>query len=461
MKKNYTDMKKFNIKLIGIVLIFSILLFGCKKWIDPDMNIDPDQPSDVPMEYLVTSIESTLGFIGGGNTSVRTTNIWMQLFDGTARQSFTEARYTLTSADVNDLWDNMYAQTMMDCYTLINKAGEKESPYYAGVGKVCMAASLGIITNLYGDIPYTEAFQGSENLQPAYNSQQEIYGIIDQLLTDAVNDLGSDANAVDLAGDFIYDNDVSQWIKAANALHARFSLYQKKYDDAISYADKAMTSNDDDFEVPFEDTPTGSNPLNQFMADRGDVRMCSTFINELVNTNDPRLPFYAGKAPSGDYVGSNPGSANAATSEPGDFVAASDAPTRFATFMEMNFIKAESYFKKGDKDNALTAYKDAVTASLMKVTGEVDSTYNADFIQNETTGSLNMQKIIEQKYKADYGTVLPFDDWRRTGFPSFLQEVAGATRPTPTRFPYPQSEINYNSNCPVGVSINDKLWIFQ
>ncbi len=454
-------MKKISIRLIGIVIILSFSLLGCEKWIDPDINIDPDRPSDVPMEYLVPSIQASMGYVIGGNTAVRTSNIWMQFFDGVDRQSLTEGRYQLNSADVNDLWENLYAQAMMDCQDLIIKAGEKSSPHYAGLAKVCMASCLGTLTNFMGDMPYSEAFLGGTGaLQPAYESQQVIYGHIDQLLSEALTDLSSQDNAVALASDLIYDGDVSLWIKAANGLRARYKLFLGEYSAALGYVGNSFATNDDDFQMPFQNSTAGANPIYQFMRDRTDIRMSSTFVNKLIDTQDPRLPFYVALDIFGAYSGSVPGSENSAASHPGTFVAAADAPVQLANYVEMNFIKAECLFQTADADAALTAYQDAITESLLKVTGELDSTYMADYVDNETTVSLTLQKIIEQKYLALYGTVIPYDDWRRTGFPE-LVDVIGATKATPVRFPYPQSEITYNSNCPVGVNLSDKLWVFE
>ena len=453
-------MKKISIRLIGVVVILSISLAGC-NWIDPDMNIDPDQPSDVPMQYLVPSIEASMGYVVGGNTAVRTTNIWMQFFDGVDRQSLTEGRYQLNSADVNDLWENLYAQAMMDCNDLIRKAGEKNSPHYAGLAKVFMATGLGTLTNLFGDMPYGEAFLGGEgNLQPAFETQQAIYGHIDRLLTEAIADLGSTENAVALESDVVFDGNTDMWIKAAYALRARYKLNLGEYAAASSDVNKAFGANGDDFMVPFQPTTAGSNPIFQFMRDRTDIRMSSTFVDELIDTGDPRLAFYIGPDVSGGFTGSVPGSENSSASHPGPYAAAADAPVNIATFAEMNFIKAECLFQTGDKAGSLAAYQAGITASLLKVTGDTDSTYMADYVNNETTGSLTMQKIIEQKYKAMYATVVPYDDWRRTGFPA-LVDVIGATKATPVRYPYPQSEITYNPNCPVGVNLSDKLWIFK
>lgn len=452
-------MKKFNIKLIGIVIVLSISLLSCDKWINPDINVDPDQPSDVPMEYLVPSIQASMGYVVGGNTAVRTTNIWMQYFDGVDRQSLAEARYNLTSADVNDLWENLYAQAMMDCYTLIGKAAEKNSPHYAGLAKVCMVSCMGTLTNLFGEMPYGEAFQGADGiLQPAFESQQAIYGHMETLLTEAIADLGSGDNAVALSSDVVYGGDTEKWIKAAYALRARYRLYQDDFNNASSDAGKAFASIDEDFQVPFQSTSAGSNPIFQFMRDRTDIRMSSTFVDELINTNDPRLPFYVGPDVGGGFSGSSPGTENSQASPPGDYVAAADAPVQLANYAEMLFVEAECLFEAGNSAGSLAAYKEGITQSLLKVTGATDSAYMADYVTNVTDVTKKM--IIEQKYKALYGSVVPYDDWRRHGVPE-LAPVIGATKATPVRFPYAQSEITYNPNCPVGVNLSDKLWIFN
>ena len=53
-------MKNLNIRKLGILLFLPFLLFSCEKWIDAEMNIDPDKPSDVPMEYLLPSIQASM-----------------------------------------------------------------------------------------------------------------------------------------------------------------------------------------------------------------------------------------------------------------------------------------------------------------------------------------------------------------------------------------------------------------
>ena len=82
-------------------------------------------------------------------------------------------------------------------------------------------------------------------------------------------------------------------------------------------------------------------------------------------------------------------------------------------------------------------------------------------INNIDPGNLTLQDIIEEKYKAMYSTVIPYDDYRRTGFP-IMQEVENALYSSPPlRFPYPESEILYNENTPRDISPFTSLWIFQ
>ena len=89
-------MKKYNIilKALGLAFVFVLVLSSCSKWIDTDINIDPDAPADVPMKLMLPAIEQSMGYNMTGNDIVRTTNMWMQQFDGVVRQSLNQAQYT-------------------------------------------------------------------------------------------------------------------------------------------------------------------------------------------------------------------------------------------------------------------------------------------------------------------------------------------------------------------------------
>lgn len=459
-------MKKINVKthwMRKAVALFMVvvLVSSCDSWIDPEINIDPDAPGDVPISLLLPAIQQSIGFTILGNDAVRPTNILMQLMDGVDRQSFTQARYQILPSDVDNYWASLYTDAMINAQIMMEKAEEQESPQNMGVAKVLLAYSLGIGTDLFGDIPWTEALKGGEGvLQPEYDSQQDIYTAILDLLNGAISDLGQD-DELGINQDVIYGGDPDAWIAAAYALIARAHLQLSEvngdFASVLSAVGNAISSVDGDMLVPFE--ASNNNPLYQFMEQRTDVRMCQTLLDELNATSDPRIPAYFAVDGEGGYSGSAPATQNADASYPGPYIASDDSPVVLISYAEVKFIEAEAAFRSGATARALAAYQAGVAASLEQVTGAVDADWMAANIDNETEAGLSLQKIMLQKRHALVGQVQPFSDWRRTGIPN-LTLAPGATQTAiPRRMPYPQGELIYNpDNVPDVASILSPVW---
>lgn len=452
-------------KSAAVLMLLLVSLSACTSdWIDEDINIDPDSPSDVPMNLLLPGIQLSMGYLLPGNDAARTTNIWMQHFDGVSRQSYTEARYQLTPADVDNLWQSIYTNIFMNANILVDKSKQQglESPHYTGVGQVLQATTLGVSTDLFGAIPYSQAFQGATLLKPAYDDQQAVYDTIFSLLDNAVLNLNASENFSEVEGDIIYGGDLELWEKAAYSIKARNYLQlsnvlgDEAYTKALAAAQNGFTSVDDNLEVPFEEA--NQNPIYQFMDERGDIRMASTFIDMLKNADDPRLPYFAEENADGEYVGSIPGSESADASAPGEYVASETSPTILMSYAELKFIQAEAYFMLNQPEEAQDAYEEAVQASLIRVTGDPQTDWFTANIEGEAV-SLTLEKILTQKYINGFGTTQPYADWRRTGIPALNLAEGAVLQQIPTRFPYPQSEYDYNkTNVPANVTITDKLW---
>jgi len=457
---------------LAFILFFAVLFSSCEKWIDTDINISPNDPNDVPMKLLIPSIQANMAFSLEGNDIVRPTNIWLQYYNGWARQSFSQARYVFKPSDINNLWSTIYSSIIMDIHQVLIKAEETKSPYYEGVAKVCLAFTLGTATDVWGDIPYSESMQGDLNLSPKYDTQAEIYADIQTILDEAITALSKpeSENVVQLENDLIYNGDLSKWIKAAYSLKARYALNLSKvngnqaYTDALAYAANGFTSNADNFAFKFDET--SNSPLYMFMDDRGDINMASTFINMLKADGDERIFVYSSDGSSS--VGSEPGTdVNDGIAKPGDYAAAKDASSFFMTYAELKFIQAEALLATGDATNAYTAYLDGAVASNLSALS-VDPSYDGlteTDIQSWTwytvisvgANNLTLELIMRQKYIAGFNTVQPYVDYRRTGYP-VLTRATGATNDIPVRFPYAQSELDYNANVPQNVSLYDKLW---
>jgi len=458
-------MKKKFLKITGLTILSVFILVSCEKWIDPDINIDPDAPAQVPLNLWLPSIEQALGYNMVGNDLVRTTNIWMQQFDGVDRQSYTEARYQLTPADVNNVWNSIYANILMNAKGLINQAENTEgkyAPYYAGIGRVITAATLGISTDLFGDMPFREALKGDRNiLKPKYDTQEKIYDTIMVILDKAIADLSKSAseNLVAVKGDVIYAGNAAKWKKAAYSIKARHLLQlsavkgNSAYTDALAAAANGFSSSGDDLQVPWE--TANHNPIFQFMEQRGDIRMGATLVDLMKSIEDPRLPFYAEKDDGGEYTGSLPGSQNAAASKPGGYIADDTAPSVVMSYAELKFIEAEAYFKTNKLNESKSAFAEGVKASVTKVTGAFDQAWYDAKLGSQT---LTMELILSQKYINSFGTTRAYADFRRVGIHTFSLPAGAVIPNMPARYPYAQDEIDYNGDNVPSVTLSDKLW---
>jgi hypothetical protein len=160
-KPNYL-LEKVPVLLRTLALGILILSNACERWIDPDLNLDPEGATDVPMSLLIPTIELSVGYSLMGTMSVYPTHIWMQYATGPG-VFYPYNVYDLLNPDLQEipnwLWTDIYAQQLINARILIEKAEQKQSPYNAAVGQILTAYVLGIATDLWGDIPYSHALR--------------------------------------------------------------------------------------------------------------------------------------------------------------------------------------------------------------------------------------------------------------------------------------------------------------
>jgi hypothetical protein len=418
--------------LMALTLVFMV---SCSSWVDPNMNIDPTVPTDAPMSLILPTIEIGWAYILNGDIG-RTSNCLTQQLAGLNAQQKDIYNYSLSPDDMNNVWNALYPDQMKNTRIMIEKAIAQNSPHYQGVGEVMMAFSLGTLTDLLGDIPYSEAFQGTKNLQPKYDKQEAIYASIDSLLTSAITHLSASTSLFSPSSDDVmYGGDLDKWIKAAYTLKARYYLHLKEFDKALAAAANGFTANADDMQVPFGTAATENNPLYQYVTQRAGDIGCGGKLIDLLNANtDPRLPMYGTVNDSSKYVeGCFPGTSYCLEA----------SPVFFTSLAELQFIVAETKFYKGDKKGAYDAYIAGITASLDKHgVGNTDA--NAFLalpaIAVGETG-ITLELIMEQKYIAMFMNVESFMDYRRTLAPTLIP-VKGTM--VPRRLFYPDNELLYN-----------------
>ncbi len=442
-------------KMRNIILTLSAtaLLFASCQWIDPEINVNPDNPTDVSLDLLLPGIEGQVGYYIGGFDVAAVPNIWTQQILGQDRQASAINGYIYRESDPNNLWGNMYAGVMMDLKNFIEKAEDPDAPSrnVAGVGKVLMALCLGTLTDLFGDIPYSEALQGQDNLQPAYDSQESIYDEIFRLLTDAIADLGSTdpfENTYSIENDYIYGGNAELWAKAAHTLMARYNMHlinvkTVDYDAVIAHVDAGIADISEDMQQPFDASPSAQNPMYQYLTQRsGYITDNNTFVGMMMDDTltygvaDPR--------------------ASVNVVDVSGYWTSRASPVALAQYTEALFIKAQAYAHKKAFADARTTLKLAVATSMAKY-GVGDAGWTAAFeteVDNTADADL-MKLIIEQKYLHMFCQLEAFTDYRLYGYPELTPVVGNQI---PRRYPYPTSENLYNSDNYVSVSIFDRVW---
>ncbi|MFA8449212.1 MAG: SusD/RagB family nutrient-binding outer membrane lipoprotein [Bacteroidales bacterium] len=478
-------MKKIYISLIIGLLLFPF--YGCNKFIDPEINENPDNPTEATPELLLSSIQARMGYTTiGGNDAARLVNIWMQQITGINRQSLSTAYYIVRAEDGNNYWNANYAGTMMDIVQLRSISDKLGSEHYSAVADVLMALSLAYTTDLWGDIPYTEAFRGDEALSPSYDTQESIYEAIDNLLSDAIMKFQMDPGDLPINSnyDFIFRGDIEKWINIVYALKARYYIHRSKVDDKYyDMAEKAalMTdlAMDNNMIFNFYNSPGQDNPFYQFQSQRqGDVVSCSTLVDLLkrefplsddpnaLTIQDPRLSKYVEpikdtivvSSPEGnktyypgDYLGAIPGSGDTRYSSPGEAIASPNSPVVFIANFEILYILSEISFNKGEFQMARDYALEATTRSL-----QFYNAFNVDFIDayrrylDGLDSGLLFKEIIIGKYLALYLHLEVYNDFRRTNNVIGLvpnTQVPGNSE-IPRRYIYPTSEVDLNRNTP-------------
>lgn len=462
MKKIKT-MRHNIITKIGLFLLLAVMISSCKKWIDTDLNTNPNRPADVSMALLLPSVQSSLGYVIGGDHS-RMSAIWMQHLSGVDRQSLALERYSVLESDANNLWNTLYGETLKNLSILEAKAIEQSSPHFEGVAKVMTAATLGYITDVWGDAPFSEALLGETgNLTPVYDSQEKLYQAINTMLDGAIVKLAETSPAgvpVPGTADLIYGGSAAKWLALAKSLKVKYALHLSKKNGLGPVRDLInggglIADNDGDFQFNFGASANENNPRFQFDNQRGDIRVGAKIVDLMNASGDPRRAVYFDKKDAADYTGSTPGGAVLTAAWAGPGYAGSGAPVFLFNYFELKFIEAEAFFGS-DNARAAAAYNAGVIASLAKH-GVSDAAWEAANAA-ETASSITLEKIMTGKYVAMFMSSETWVDWRRTGLPT-LALPASNVSVTPRRFLYPTDERLYNGgNMPAGVLSTDKVW---
>ncbi|TXJ00151.1 MAG: SusD/RagB family nutrient-binding outer membrane lipoprotein [Chryseobacterium cucumeris] len=449
-------------KIIYIpIIIAGSFLNSCQHELDT-FNENPNSPTQVtsPKTLFTGAAVGTINNSTGNLT--RQISLLTQQTNGNLFQSLDYTNYFLTELDNETDWSNIY-KTGVNLHQIITQFGDKY-PYYSGMAKILLALNMGYATDTWGDVPFSEAFQGVNNFSPKYDSQQNVISQIQSYLDSAIIDLSKPENAnlgLPAGDDIFYAGNIDKWKKLAYAIKARYALRLTQREGstvaaqkALNYLQNSFTSSSDNLVARFD----GGNNQNLWFAFNnqrsGYMSMGKYFIDLLKNSSDPRLPHYAGLDASGGYSGSAPEDSNTDASPFGSYFAGSASTSNIIfSYSEIKFIEAEAQFRLGNTVGAQAALKTAVSASLIDVTG----TDNPVFATT-ASAAVTLQNIITQKYSSLFTTMEPYNDWRRTGFPLLTPNQNSQSKKIPLRLITPKAERTLNNNAAVVSDVSIPVW---
>ncbi|MCY4158772.1 MAG: SusD/RagB family nutrient-binding outer membrane lipoprotein [Bacteroidetes bacterium] len=476
-----TQLKRFS--LFAVALSLSLLIASCDSGFE-EMNINPTQADQIDPNFKLTNIQ--LGISGERYENWRTNLIYSSVMIqhlAALPGYWSGDKYFYNSAYSSAMWDRYYPNIAKNIEDLLEQTAE--DPEFVNMHHITQIVRIIMyhrLTDLYGDIPYSEAGRGFIDgiTHPKYDAQSFIYPDMLSRLEAATNAFNSGSPSFG-GGDLIYQGDVEKWRKFANSLMLRLGMRLTEVDPgaAQSWVQKAiaggtMESNDDIAYVPHNDPAGWPNGNGQVFGADGNPRMSEFFVNWMKDHNDPRLFVYgqtpvAGADPIGlpngrITGGSDPniGIENHASwvscdsgatpcgmdiyMVPNDVITGTDDPMFFMTYAEVEFLKAEAAVRGWYSGDAATHYTNGVRAAMeyLAMYGAAGAISSADIdaylAANPYDPANGLKMISEQIWAAvllnEYEA---YANWRRTGYPELTptnhpRNVTGGTIPRRLRY---------------------------
>ena len=510
-------MKMINrLKILGTAAVMLITVNSCDNFLD--VNENPNSLPESAIENVLPGAQIGIAF-NVSNTIQIVSSLWVQHMAGTGTQTQPYDIYNVTPNDFLTDWNSLYATVLDDLSYIIETAKADGNHVHAGMAKILFAYTAALTSDMWGDVPFTDALNIIENKKPTYESQETIYDKLITLVNDGKADLLMTNVLPVTAGDMIYPGagSLDKWERAANSLLLKLHLQIRKQNPTKAAAginelillDKFINANSSNFQFNFLSTSGAQNPIYQYthLTRQNDMILSKRFYDSLVAKNDPRIPYYFTSIAGGTYATYDNGQqqavaypgagtpanvvnrsrygryvvGNGTTASNGTIANAGAAPVRMITKSMVNFWLAEAALTLNTTGDAATYYNQAMrdqfadiasftSAPASFLTTDMETyvaarlaEFNAAPATTSQGGKLNF--LIREKWASSVGIAYEaYNDYRRTGFPvlNIAQNNQPGVSSIPYRIPYAQAEIQSNAenvplqDYPAGILV--KVW---
>ena len=450
-------------KNLFLLALLAVVTCGCTEDFE-DINTNGNAPSQVQPELLLrqtiygyADAMAYESFVAGNLLSQHLAMIDFNLFD----------RHALASPqEGGNPWPILYT-ALRDAETLLGLS--RQNPAFAGYEGPAMILKAYFamqLTDLYGDVPFSEAINGREgNVTPAYDTQEDIYAEVDRLLAVALDrmDAAAAGGAQPVLGDLIYNGDLDGWRQLAGSLRLRSIMMQLRGRPVVDVLIGELVTNGQLIDVAEEDATItfAAGQPNNFPLANARIGIFNVFLMSetaeavFAGLDDPREGvFYRPATATGDFTGIANGIDAASSIVPDNFARpgtiwreeSAGLPFNFFTAWETNFLIAEARVRGVTTGRARAAYETAVRQAFAYWNTDMPDDYLTDgpaAWDDRATAEENLERILTQKWIASMSnTYAGWTEWRRTGYPTAIRPAQASLNGglIPVRMPYPADE---------------------
>lgn len=458
-------MKKYVYLLSAAVLIFT--LWSCSEKEMDKINFNVNDPTDMASRLIITDAMTNTSFSVVGTDFAFYASVFIEHNVGVWGQFYNAEIRTgepTSSSTYNNAWDATY-QNLYNLKLIIEKCsagGSEEGNYHTlGIAQILSAYNLALLTDVMGDVPWTEALKPGVIFTPVLDKQADIYTAVFGMLDEAIANLDKVSVFPTLGTqDLIYGGDAGLWKKFVYGLKARYtmrlSLRTPSYSNVISFADQSFQSRSEQAQFDYNGNTTNS-PFYRLFQDRDYYGASRSLHNKLVERADPRdNVFFISYPGTGAAIVFAP---NGTTNQVQGMysisaISTNTAPTYLLSYHEIEFLKAEAYVRLNDLINAEASLKNAITAAFEKVNIGLTAAQANDYFNNNVLPRFHanpLSEVMNQKYIAFYEeeAVEAYNDYRR--LKAMGNNVINLDNPRnttlfPLRYTYGSEDVTSNQN---------------
>jgi hypothetical protein len=215
--------------------------------------------------------------------------------------------FALTNSSYNGTWNSFYTGGMKDLQSILDRTASGQSPHFRGAAFTLKAYYFGQFVDLFGDVPFEEAFGGdaaTPTYEPKFSKDKDIYAKL-IAMTDSATAEFAKTSPIALKGDIYFANNITRWKKFANSVKLSLLIKTRKVDATADAKIKAIlassanyisaTSGAEDFLFKYNKvaSPEGRHPwfTDAYLGSNNFTYFSKQFMLEMLELGDPRLPY--------------------------------------------------------------------------------------------------------------------------------------------------------------------------